>query len=114
MSNPQYRQEIPLGAVAFGASALEVKTGLWRAMRPVIDGTKCISCLKCWIQCPDDSISLDEESRVCGIDLFYCKGCGVCEKVCPVGAISMHSEAEFEDDSSKEGTHPGEVASHVK
>ncbi|MDD3673288.1 MAG: 4Fe-4S binding protein, partial [Synergistaceae bacterium] len=24
-------------------------------MRPVLDENKCISCLKCWLQCPDSS-----------------------------------------------------------
>lgn len=70
MSKPQCWQEVPLGTVAFGASALKVQTGLWRSMRPIIDADKCVSCLKCWIQCPDDSVELNADNRVCGINLF--------------------------------------------
>lgn len=114
MSKPQCWQDVPPATIAFGASALKVQTGLWRSMRPVIDTKKCVSCLMCWIQCPDDSIVLNAESKVCGIDLFYCKGCGLCEKLCPTKAISMHSEASFADEAQVSGEHPGEVGAHVR
>jgi pyruvate ferredoxin oxidoreductase delta subunit len=87
----------PPGTVTFGASAMEVETGLWRSMRPVLDLEKCVSCLKCWVQCPDASIMTDEDARVCGINEYFCKGCGVCQAVCPAGAISMRPESDFSD-----------------
>jgi Pyruvate/2-oxoacid:ferredoxin oxidoreductase delta subunit len=34
-------------------------------------------------------------------DLAYCKGCGICARECPRQAISMHTEGEFADASSK-------------
>jgi ferredoxin len=37
----------------------------------------------------------DESARVCGINEFFCKGCGVCQAVCPAGAISMRPESDF-------------------
>ncbi|MDO5116293.1 MAG: 4Fe-4S binding protein [Synergistaceae bacterium] len=114
MSKPQCWQEVPMGTVAFGASALDVQTGLWRSMRPVIDTEKCVSCLRCWIQCPDDSIELDAEGKVRGIKLFFCKGCGLCEKLCPTKAISMLSESSFADAQQPSGEHPGEVGAHVR
>ena len=46
-------QDVTPGTVAFGGSAMEVETGLWRSVRPLLDSTKCVSCLKCWVQCPD-------------------------------------------------------------
>ena len=61
MSKPKCWQEVPPATIAWGASALDVETGLWRSMRPVLDQNKCISCLKCWLQCPD---SRSEERRV--------------------------------------------------
>ncbi len=114
MSKPQCWQEVPPGTVAFGASALKVQTGLWRSMRPLIDSEKCVSCLKCWIQCPDDSIELNADNRVCGVNLFFCKGCGLCKKLCPTKAITMRSESSFADASQASGEHPGEVGAHVK
>ena len=107
-------QDVTPGTVACGGSAMEVETGLWRSVRPVLDGTKCVSCLKCWVQCPDMSILTDENGRVSGINLFYCKGCGICMEVCPVKAISMHPESDFTDEDRAHGEDPGSVGEHVK
>ena len=39
-----------------------------------------------------------------GIDLFHCKGCGVCVQECKFGALHLVSEAEAqEQDKQKEG-----------
>ncbi|MDD2454282.1 MAG: 4Fe-4S binding protein, partial [Synergistaceae bacterium] len=71
----------------------------WRSIRPVWDSEKCISCLLCWNQCPDRAILTDENGKVSGIDLFFCKGCGICAHVCPKDAIEMKPEADFPSDS---------------
>jgi len=49
-----------------------------------IDKEKCIDCKKCYESCRFDAIDED-------INIIYeaCEGCGVCEYVCPVDAISM-------------------------
>ena len=114
MSKPRCWQDVPPGTVAFGASALDVQTGLWRSMRPVLDYSKCISCLKCWVQCPDMCVKTDDSGKVCDINMFFCKGCGICAEICPVDAISMHPESDFTDGNTEKGEHPGEVGAHVK
>lgn len=72
-------------------------TGEWRGKRPVLIAEKCSAakrgsqvCQLCWVYCPDASISRGAPP---GIDLTYCKGCGICSESCPTGAIEMEPEA---------------------
>ncbi len=76
----------------------EYKTGSWRSQRPIFDAEKCNQCSRCWMFCPDMSVKLDDDGRIVGFDYDYCKGCGLCEKVCPpkANAITMVIEGEGE------------------
>ena len=48
----------------------------------------CTACAVCALFCPEGAISRRDGSMV--IDFLHCKGCGICEVVCPVrNAISM-------------------------
>ncbi|HHE41559.1 MAG TPA: 4Fe-4S dicluster domain-containing protein [Dehalococcoidia bacterium] len=67
------------------------KTGAWRDFRPVLDSSKCVKCLLCWLACPDACIRRAEDGSV-SIDYDYCKGCGICANECPRGAITMERE----------------------
>jgi len=72
-------------------SSIKNKTGGWRTLKPVIDREKCIKCGKCWQQCPDNAIKMDEEGKAT-VNYDYCKGCLICVQECPVKAISAEKE----------------------
>jgi pyruvate ferredoxin oxidoreductase gamma subunit len=76
------------------ATSVEVRTGLWRHMRPVIDHDRCRKChWVCSTLCPDGAIAVDEEGRP-QIDYDHCKGCMICVAVCPPHAIAAIPEAQ--------------------
>jgi len=88
-------KDLPIGSlIERGGTAMEFKTGDWRTDRPIWYEDKCTSCLLCFIQCPDSCIVI-EDSKMVGIDLDFCKGCGICKEVCPKDAIEMKREADF-------------------
>jgi 2-oxoacid:acceptor oxidoreductase delta subunit (pyruvate/2-ketoisovalerate family) len=84
--------ELPVGGAVDPSDAPRNATGGWRTgERPASDVSRCVNCLLCWLYCPDSAITLDGETFT-GVDLDYCKGCGICAEVCPVGAIEMVAE----------------------
>ncbi len=85
--------KLNIGAFANGGTAVENKTGGWRTFKPVLDRDKCVDCMICWLNCPDDSIIV-RDSKMLGFDYDYCKGCGICANVCPRKAIDMVSQED--------------------
>ena len=86
-------QELPPGGVITeGGNAADYETGTWRTWRPVWEEKNCIHCLTCWVFCPEGAFLLRDGKTPSGkdrkeireIDYFYCKGCGLCVKECPV------------------------------
>lgn len=87
---------VPLAApdIRGGPTSVQVRTGLWRTMRPVIDPEHCNHCSWiCTTFCPDGAISA-EPDQVPEIDYDHCKGCLVCVAVCPPHAIHAIPERE--------------------
>ena len=79
-TGPAPRRSPPLFAVSTTDSRGN-HTGTWSLDRPVLrDG--CTACALCALFCPEGAISREDGSIV--IDYLYCKGCGICEVVCPV------------------------------
>ena len=79
-------------AIHAGATSVEVRTGLWRTLRPVIDHDRCNRCWwVCSTFCPDGAIAVDPDGRP-RIDYDHCKGCMICVAQCPPHAISALSE----------------------
>lgn len=91
-NQPKEKMEFNKGAIIKKpGSTKQYKTGEWRIFRPEIDQEKCIKCGKCWASCPDAAIYKDKQGRF-RINYDYCKGCLICEKECPVKAISHKKE----------------------
>ncbi|MFA6866172.1 MAG: ATP-binding protein [Clostridia bacterium] len=67
-----------------------LQTDYYGLGRAVIDPEMCVGCGNCYDKCKFDAISKDKD--VYKINDFGCEGCGVCEIVCPVGAIKMIDE----------------------
>lgn len=67
-----------------------VKTGDWRYQRPVVKTRKCCHCSTCYLFCSTGCIK--DNGSYFAADLDFCKGCGICARVCPVKAITMVRE----------------------
>lgn len=91
-------------STCFAAGYLTVKNAGWRNERPVFNPAKCNGCLKCYMHCPDGAVfKVANDPALCpsnrtdtsiGLDLDFCKGCGICAKSCSTGALSMIPEGE--------------------
>ena len=78
----------PLFAVST-TDSLGNHTGGWSLDRPVLRDA-CNDCALCALFCPEGAIARTDGSMA--IDYLYCKGCGICEVVCPVkDAIAMEA-----------------------
>jgi len=74
------------------ATSVQIKTGLWRTLRPVVDKDLCKRCnWVCGSFCPDNAITADADGYPV-IDYDHCKGCLICLAQCPPHAI--HAEPE--------------------
>jgi len=79
-------------AIHAGATSVEVRTGLWRTMRPIIDYDRCSGCSWiCSTYCPDGAINVRSDGYP-DIDYEHCKGCLICVAQCPPHAIESIPE----------------------
>jgi len=73
--------------VRAAANSVQVRTGLWRTLRPEIDYDHCSGCWwVCSTFCPDSAIAVEDGKPI--IDYDHCKGCMICVGVCPPHAIA--------------------------
>jgi pyruvate ferredoxin oxidoreductase gamma subunit len=80
------RRAVPLYPVSLTDSRAN-HTGSWSLDRPLLLEA-CNSCALCALFCPEGAVTRVDGAMV--IDYLYCKGCGICEVVCPVkNAIAM-------------------------
>ncbi len=69
---------------------LAVKTGTWRYQKPLTNAAKCCRCGTCYLVCSSGCVVCTGTRFSANLD--YCKGCGVCARLCPVSAIRMVRE----------------------
>jgi len=72
-------------------SGLDEDNALFEARRCLSCGN-CFGCDNCYGVCPDNAVLKTAEGDGYAFDLDYCKGCGICVKECPCGAIEMVPE----------------------
>jgi pyruvate ferredoxin oxidoreductase gamma subunit len=92
---PLDESDAAAAAIHAGATSIEVRTGLWRVLRPVIDYARCNRCWwVCSAFCPDSAIKVLADGRP-EIDYDHCKGCMICVAQCPPHAIAAVPEQQF-------------------
>lgn len=88
---PTHISEYPTGP-CFEAGHLVTENAGWRTEKPVHQRELCIGCYYCYLCCPEGVISKSEGEGKIDIDYAFCKGCGICAKVCKKNAIQMIRE----------------------
>lgn len=89
---PFEEARISAPAIHAAATSVQVKTGAWRTLRPVVDDTRCNQCWWiCSTFCPDSAIAVSAENKP-EIDYDHCKGCMICVAICPSHAIDAVRE----------------------
>ena len=83
-----WREVEPGGQVMMPGSSVYYKSSDWTPRTMNWNVETCTSCLLCWTTCPDNSIIVEDE-QMKGVDKFYCKGCGLCENICPTKPKSL-------------------------
>lgn len=80
--------------IAKAGTSLNYKTGSWRlGKKPKFLQINCTACKMCQLICPDSCIT-GEEKNTYTANYDYCKGCGLCAKVCHKKDIVMVPEQE--------------------
>ena len=83
--------EYPVGP-CYQAGHLVTENAGWRVEKPILVEENCTGCLYCYLCCPEGVIfKIDEKIE---IDYSFCKGCGICARVCKRKAIVMVREAK--------------------
>jgi pyruvate ferredoxin oxidoreductase delta subunit len=84
---PKHLADFPTGTCDVAAHLVETLAS-WRTATPRVDVNQCTGCLRCYLVCPEGTVSKIENNRV-SIDYDFCKGCGICSHECKFDAITM-------------------------
>lgn len=88
MEKNKRREMNPGMVITEAGNTGEAKKVSFRNFKPIIDYSKCIKCARCWMYCPDAAFRPRDDGHFENIEKF-CKGCGICSKVCPAKCIKM-------------------------
>lgn len=91
--------KLPLTVTDMGRRVEESNVGTNAGRYPAIFHEKCNLCGNCYIFCPDIAIIPEPKKSLLIIRDEFCKGCGICIKECPKGAI------EWKEKHHAEGNH---------
>jgi len=69
--------------------ARQLGTNETLSLHPVIDEGLCIGCEECVRGCPEQDVIATYHSKAVVVDAVECVGHGICERLCPVGAITL-------------------------
>jgi thioredoxin reductase/ferredoxin len=58
-------------------------------LHPSVDEGKCVGCRECVRNCPEQDVLDTYRSKAVVVNATECVGHGLCERVCPVGAITL-------------------------
>lgn len=93
MTDPRWSRRMLPGGRVVPDRIYRPATGSWRTgLKPVLDRTRCVDCLLCWVYCPDRAM-VTADGHLTGLDLTLCKGCEICVAACPVEALTMVPDA---------------------
>jgi len=97
MSRPQLKKFIKPKHISdypvipcYEAGHLVTENSGWRTEKPIIEREKCSGCFNCYLFCPEGVIFKQE--KIVAIDYAFCKGCGICARICLRKAIKMVRE----------------------
>lgn len=86
--NTPWQDLTPGGEIYEAGTARAFNTGSWRTNTPIFHEEACKQCMLCIPFCPDSVISA-QNGKGLHFEYMHCKGCGICENVCPFKAITM-------------------------
>ncbi len=89
MSNTLQEKESRYPGPQWPAGDIPINVGSYSDTKPVIDKSRCSSCLLCWLYCPDGAISISEEDNKPIVNNDLCKSCGICVYECPLKIIKL-------------------------
>ncbi len=99
-------------SIAMGCSGLPGKLRMHQYLLPSFDREACKGCALCVENCPEEALTLADETSVPEVASELCIGCGECVSVCRNQAVTMHGK-DISDWERGEDTLPLRMADYM-